>query len=102
MAKVTQQEQIGFRCVKAISDEADFAMPPMAKFVASDGSFQSGRFAAWAVVRPWQWTKVAALASNSRRATVALCDRLRKDLAGGALSKEIATLNRAELLDAKH
>ena len=101
VAKVAQQEQIGFRCVKAISDEANFAMPPMSKFVASDGSFQSGRFAAWAVVRPWQWTKVAALASNSRRATVALCDRLRKDLAGGALSKEIATLNRAEFLEAK-
>jgi len=101
VAKVAQQEQIGFRCVKAISDEADFAMPPMAKFVASDGSFQSGRFAAWAVVRPWQWSKVAALASNSRQATVALCDRLRKDLAGGALSKEIATLNRAEFLEAK-
>ncbi|HEY2114570.1 MAG TPA: hypothetical protein VGJ51_05750 [Candidatus Angelobacter sp.] len=102
VARVAQQEQIGFRCVKAISDEADFAMPPMSRFVAADGTFQSGRFAAWAVVRPWQWTKVTALASNSRRATAALCDRLWKDLAGGALSKEIATLNRAELLDAKH
>ena len=102
VAKVAQQAQIGFRCVKAISDEADFAMPPMARFIAADGTFQSGRFAAWTAVRPWQWTKVAALARNSRRATAALCDRLRKDLAGGAQQKEIATLNRAELLDAKH
>ena len=101
VAKVAQQEQIGFRCVKAISDEADFAMPPMSRFVAADGTFQSGRFAAWAAVRPWQWTKVAALASNSRRATVALCDRLRKNVASGALSTEIATLNRAEFLEAK-
>jgi len=102
VAKVAQQSQIGLRCVKAISDEADFAMPPMARFVASDGTFQSGRFAAWAAVRPWQWMKVTALARNSRRATAALCERLRKDLAGGAQSKEIATLKRAELLDAKH
>ena len=102
VAKVAQQEQIGFRCVKAISDEADFAMPPMARFIAADGSFQSGRFAAWTALRPWQWLRVAALARNSRRATAALCDRLRKDLAGGAQQKEIATLNRAELLDAKH
>lgn len=102
VAKVAQQEQIGFRCVKAISDEADFAVPPMARFIAADGTFQSGRFAAWAAVRPWQWMRVAALARNSRRAIAALCDRLRKDLASGAQSKEIATLNRAELLDAKH
>ncbi len=101
VAKVAQQEQIGFRSVKAISDEADFAMPPMARFVTANGTFQSGRFAAWVVVRPWQWMKVAALAGNSRRATAALCDRLRKDLAGGAQSKEIATLNRAEFLEAK-
>jgi adenosylhomocysteine nucleosidase len=101
VAKVAQQEQIGFRSVKAISDEADFAMPPLARFVASDGTFQSGRFAAWAAVRPWQWMKVAALARNSRRATAALCERLREDLAGGAQSKEIATLNGVELLDAK-
>ena len=102
VARVAQQEQVGFRCVKAISDEADFAMPPMARFIAADGTFQSGRFAAWAAVRPWQWPRVAALAGNSRRATAALCDRLRSDLAGGAQAKEIATLNRAELLDAKH
>jgi adenosylhomocysteine nucleosidase len=102
VAKVAQQEQIGFRCVKAISDEADFAMPPMARFIAADGTFQSGRFAIWAAVRPWQWARVAALAGNSRRATAALCERLRNDLASGAQSKEIATLNRAELLDAKH
>jgi adenosylhomocysteine nucleosidase len=102
VAKVAQQEQIGFRCVKAISDEADFDMPPMARFIAADGTFQSGRFAAWAAVRPWQWARVTALARNSRRATAALCDRLRSDLASGAQSKEIATLNRAELLDAKH
>ena len=101
VAKAAQQGQIGFRSVKAISDEADFAMPPLARFIASDGTFQSGRFAAWAAVRPWQWMKVAALARNSGRATAALCERLRKDLAGGAQSKEIATLNRAEFLEAK-
>jgi adenosylhomocysteine nucleosidase len=102
VAKVAQQEQIGFRCVKAISDEADFVMPPMARFIAADGKFQSSRFAGWAAVRPWQWARVAALAGNSRRATATLCDRLWNDLASGAQSKEIATLNRAELLNAKH
>lgn len=101
IAKVAQQENVSFRCVKAISDEADFAMPPMARFVAADGTFQSGRFAAWAAVRPWQWTRIAALARNSKRATGALCKRLRSDLANALPTKEIVTLDRAEFLEIK-
>jgi adenosylhomocysteine nucleosidase len=101
VAKVAQKEQIGFRCVKAISDKADFIMPPMGKFLDARGEFQNGNFALWAALRPWQWPKIAALARNSRRAISALSDRLRKDLASGLQSKEIVTLNRAEFLEAK-
>jgi adenosylhomocysteine nucleosidase len=102
VARVAQQEHIGFRCVKAISDEADFAMPPMTGFIDSDGHFQSGRFAAWAALRPWQWAKVAALARNSRRATSALCQWLEQCLSAGLQTGEIVTLKRAEILEAKH
>lgn len=102
VARVAQQEHIGFRCVKAISDEADFAMPPMAGFMDSDGKFQSARFAAWAALRPWQWAKVAALARNSRRATSALCNWLEQCLSDGLQTGEIVTLKRAEILEAKH
>lgn len=101
VAKVAQEAQIGFRCVKAISDEADFMMPPMGKFVAAAGNFQTGKFALWAAMRPWQWATVAALARNSKRATLALCNRLQADLAGGSPSKEIATLNKAEFSEAQ-
>jgi adenosylhomocysteine nucleosidase len=101
VAKVAQQEQIGFRCVKAISDEADFAMPPMEQFLNGAGEFESGRFALWAAVRPWQWTRIAALARNSKRATDALCNRLRNDLANALPAKEIVTLDRAEFLEIK-
>src|SRR6266852_5217982 len=31
VARVAQQAGIGFRCVKAISDEADFVMPPLSR-----------------------------------------------------------------------
>lgn len=102
VARVAQNESIGFRCVKAISDEADFVMPPMAGFIDSSGNFQSGKFAAWAVWRPWQWAKVAALARNSRRATRVLCDWLEKDLTTGLQGGEVVTLNRAEFSQAKH
>jgi len=102
VARIAQKEQIGFRCVKAISDEADFAMPPMGKFLDAAGEFQNGKFALWAALRPWQWPSIAALARNSKRAISALSDRLRKDLASGLQSKEIVTLNRAEFLEVKH
>ena len=101
VAKAAQEAQIGFRCVKAISDEADFMMPPMGKFVTAAGNFQTGKFALWAAVRPWQWATVAALARNSKRATLALCNRLKADLAGGSPSKEIVTLNKAEFSEAQ-
>jgi adenosylhomocysteine nucleosidase len=102
VAKVAQQERLGFRCVKAISDAADFAMPPMAGFIDSSGNFQGSKFAAWAALRPWQWARVAALASNSRRATRALCDWLEKDLTAGLQAGEVVTLTRAEFSEAKH
>ena len=101
VAKAAQEAQVGFRCVKAISDEADFTMPPMGKFVTAAGDFQTGKFALWAALRPWQWSTVAALARNSKRAAQALCKRLQTDLAGGSPAKEIVTLNKAEFSEAQ-
>ncbi|HKV92736.1 MAG TPA: hypothetical protein VJW20_09330 [Candidatus Angelobacter sp.] len=99
VAKVARDAQISFRCVKAISDEADFVMPPVAKFVDAAGNFQPGRFAAWAAVRPWLWARIAALARNSSKATRALCEWLEKDLFRN-MPTEVVTLERAELPDA--
>lgn len=101
VARIAQQEQIGFRCVKAISDESDFVMPPMGRFLNATGEFKSGKFALWAALRPWQWARIVALARNSKRAIKALCDRLQKDLDSGVQSKEIVTFNKAEFLEAK-
>ena len=89
VARVAQQEQIGFRCVKAISDEADFAMPPMGRFLNATGEFQSGKFALWTALRPWQWIRVAALARNSKRATAAMSDRLRRILPADCSRKKL-------------
>src|SRR6185437_10490992 len=101
VAKVAQEEQIGLHCVKAISDEADFTMPPMGQFINASGEFQRAKFALWAALRPWQWPVVVALARNSRRAISALSDRLHKDLASGLQLKEIVTLDRAEFSEVK-
>jgi len=99
VAKVAEDSQIGFRCVKAISDEAEFVMPPMAQFVDAAGDFQTGKFAAWAAVRPWHWARVAALAANSAKATRALCAGLKNDGAAQSSPAEIVTLNKAEFPD---
>jgi adenosylhomocysteine nucleosidase len=96
VASVAQESQIGFRCVKAISDEADFVMPPLGRFVDAEGNFQSGKFLAWTALRPWQWARVAALGRNSVRATRALCEWLKKNHGGSAPPAEIVTLKRAE------
>jgi adenosylhomocysteine nucleosidase len=99
VARVAQEAQIGFRCIKAISDEMEFVMPPMGRFVDAAGHFQSGKFALWAAMRPWQWGRVVALGRNSAKAIRVLCDRLKKDLAGEVRPKEVVTLNGAEFPD---
>ncbi|HEY2391278.1 MAG TPA: hypothetical protein VGK22_08885 [Candidatus Angelobacter sp.] len=101
VARVAQEANIDFRCVKAISDEADFAMPPMNRFIDAAGHFQTGKFAVWAVLRPWQWLKIAALARNSSRATRALCDWLATNLTTGLQAEEVVTLNTPEFSEAK-
>jgi adenosylhomocysteine nucleosidase len=101
VARVAQQANMDFRCVKAISDEADFVMPPMGKFLAAGGNFQTGKFAAWAAVRPWQWFKIAVLARNSGKATRALCGWLATNLTTGSHTEEVVTLNASEFSEAK-
>jgi adenosylhomocysteine nucleosidase len=78
VARAAEARGVGFAVVKVISDEFDFDFPSMERFVDPDGRFLEGRFARFAALRPWLWPRVAKLARNSRRASRALCDRLRK------------------------
>lgn len=63
-----QAHGIAFGVIKAISDECDFEMPATARFISPEGRFKTGSFVLFAVLRPWLWTRVAALARNSNRA----------------------------------
>jgi adenosylhomocysteine nucleosidase len=76
VARAAQARGVEFAVVKAVSDEFNFVFPPTERFVDSDGSFQQGRFAAYAAVRPWMWLKIRRLAINSNLASAALCDWL--------------------------
>lgn len=98
VAKVAQQRGTGFRCIKAVSDESDFAMPPLNEFVNREGSFQQARFVRWLAVRPQYWAKTIALGRNSARASRALCEWLRQNLGGKLQPARVVTLKEAEYL----
>jgi hypothetical protein len=92
VAGVAMEFNIGFRCVKAISDELDFIMPPLNNFVDSQGNFSTGKFLAWAALRPYHWPSVARLSRGSHRAIQALCDWLQNNVTGEVLSSTVVKL----------
>lgn len=76
VAAAAREAGIEFVAVKSISDELDFAMPPVGNFVDAAGQFETLRFAAWLAVRPRWWSSVRQLNTNSRKAAVKLSDAL--------------------------
>jgi adenosylhomocysteine nucleosidase len=81
VAKGAETRGLRFAAVKAISDEVGFAMPPMDRFIAADGSFRATRFAFYAASRPFIWPDVLRLAQNSAKAARALSARLQSQYA---------------------
>ena len=72
VAAVAREHGIEFSAIKAISDELEFEMPPVDRFVDGDGKFETARFAAHVAIRPKWWSSVRQLGANSRRASVNL------------------------------
>ena len=72
VAEVAARAGVEFMAVKAVSDELDFAMPPVGRFVSRDGQFQQARFIAWTAWHPAQWAPVWQLGRNSHAAARAL------------------------------
>jgi adenosylhomocysteine nucleosidase len=87
VAKGAEARGLPFAAVKVISDELAFQMPPMERFVATDGSFQSGSFALYSAIRPWIWPTVFHLARNSSLASRSLCAKLESMIASFAAVK---------------
>ena len=87
VAQAAQARGVRFAAVKAISDESNFALPAMDKFVAPAGKFLTWRFTLFVLVRPWMYKSVLTLARNSNRASHALCNwlaRMNEDLTAAA------------------
>jgi adenosylhomocysteine nucleosidase len=80
VAAAARAHGIRFAATKVISDELSFEMPQMDRFIDAQGQFRTASFALYAAFRPWLWSRVARLASNSRKAAKALDDRLTHQL----------------------
>jgi adenosylhomocysteine nucleosidase len=95
VAAAARARGLGFAATKVISDELDFEMPAMARFIDAQGRFRRISFAAFVALRPWLWRRVAMLAGNSRKAGKVLCEHLERfrqerSQASGQASEKIA------------
>jgi nucleoside phosphorylase len=80
VAAAAHAHGINFGTTKVISDQLEFAMPPMDRFIDNKGGFRAASFALFAALRPWLWARVATLAANSRKAEKALAEHLKRSL----------------------
>ncbi len=76
-AAVAKEHGIEFMAIKAISDELNFPMPPLGRFVSDKGKFETLRFLAWVAVRPKWWSAVRQLSASSNLAATNLSQALR-------------------------
>jgi adenosylhomocysteine nucleosidase len=76
VAQVARENGLRFLALKAISDDAEFAMPPMDRFLSEAGKFRTASFLTHVALRPAMWPRVKRLAANSARAALVLSDAL--------------------------
>jgi adenosylhomocysteine nucleosidase len=77
VAAAASAHGLRYGAIKVISDELNFEMPEMARFIDSRGRFKTGSFTAFAMLRPWLWMRVAQLGKNSSKAARTLAAHLR-------------------------
>ncbi len=68
---------VDFRAVKSVSDDLQFSLPPMDRFVGSEGEFKTFAFVLTTLVHPTWWLPVIQLGLNSARAARSLAEALR-------------------------
>jgi adenosylhomocysteine nucleosidase len=83
VARMALARGVGFRAIKGVSDGVEFELGALAKFEGERGSFRTGAFAAYTVLRPWTWGKAIALGRGSAKALAGLEVALRAALAEG-------------------
>jgi adenosylhomocysteine nucleosidase len=77
VARAAQTHNLPFIAVKAISDDMNFEIPEMSRFIRN-GQFDTPRFVLHISIRPWLWLRVFRLARNTKLASENLCAWLRE------------------------
>lgn len=79
VARAAQVHGLPFLAIKSISDELNFELPEMSRFIR-DGQFRTQAFIFHVAIRPWLWLRVLRLARNTKIASENLCAWLRESV----------------------
>lgn len=80
VARLARARGLGFGALKAISDDAAFAMDGLDRFTTAEGQIRELAFALHTAVRPSRWAGVMRLGRNSALALRALTEAVEQDL----------------------
>ncbi|MFZ0313761.1 MAG: nucleoside phosphorylase [Candidatus Korobacteraceae bacterium] len=72
VAQVARERGLRFAAIKSISDEAEFDMPPLDRFV-DQGKFDTRRFLVYVALHPRWWRTLGKIKKNSEIAAENLC-----------------------------
>ncbi len=73
LARLAAAHGLDFCAIKTVSDTFAEQLPDMNPYVRSDGSFATGRFVAYAALRPHHWKTFARFGKQARLAAERLC-----------------------------
>ncbi len=80
VARLARAHGLSFSAIKAISDDAKFALDGMDRFVTADGQFRELAFAVYTALRPARWRSTIELGRNSAAALKALTAAVQDEL----------------------
>jgi len=76
VAQVAKERGLEFAAIKSISDDAEFEMPPLNRFI-DNGKFDTRRFLIYVALHPRWWGTLGKIKKNSEIATEKLCEEVK-------------------------
>jgi len=76
VAQVAKERGLEFAAIKSISDDAEFEMPPLNRFI-DNGKFDTRRFLIYVALHPRWWGTLGKIKKNSEIATEKLCEAVK-------------------------
>jgi len=83
VAQVAKERGLNFASLKAVSDDAGLAMPPLHRFIDGDGQFATRKFLMYIALHPRWWKTLGKLKANSEIASRNLCKAIEHLLESG-------------------